>query len=247
MVLTRRGARAITEAQQAGVTDATTTNSDDVRASTDMDAEIDDSGKLQAQQHHIRTSIAWRLWIGHVIAILTVSALVHAALQPAETPLLWHALVLLLCAISLRTVLAFSVHSLRAPAVRPGIFLALSAASLFASNALHVLATRALPRYVLGFMAAAALDVTAAWLKMTVSAKHPTTEPFVLPISMVYTAADIYLAAVVARQDAIVGRFVWFMGVRFIINLFVTVNYSMAIVQSDEMKKKAAVSGSPPR
>lgn len=126
------------------------------------------------------------------------------------------------------------------------MFLALSAATIFASNALHLLATRAKPHVLLVLMAAAALDVTAAWLKMTVSARHPSTEPFVLPVSLVYTAADVYLAAVVAIQSAFVDRFVWFMVVRFAINLVVVVNCSIAIVRTDELKKNA-VPPSPPR
>ena len=141
--------------------------------------------------------------------------------------------------------LAFSVHALRAPSTRQGIFLALSAASLFASNALHVLATRSFPQHILTLMAAAALDITAAWLKMTVSTKHPSVEPFILPFSMVYTAADIYLAAVIAKQTSFVELFVWFMALRFIINFVVVITCSMTILGYDDLNKKA-VKQTPP-
>lgn len=138
--------------------------------------------------------------------------------------------------------LAFSVHSLRAPAVRPGMFLALSASVLFASNALHMLATRSLQSRLLPLMAAAAVDICAAWLRMTVSAKKASVEPFVLPQSFVYSAADIYLAGAVGRETEVMARFFWFMVVRFGVNLVVLAKCCGDIVARDEEKKKAPAS-----
>lgn len=126
------------------------------------------------------------------------------------------------------------------------MFLALSASSIFASNALHLLATRTFPQHILTLMAAGALDVTAAWLKMTVSAKKPSTEPFILPFSLVYTAADIYLAAVIAQRTRFVELFVWFMALRFAINFVVVVSASITIVSIDELKKRPVGHNPPP-
>lgn len=91
-------------------------------------------------------------------------------------------------------------------------------------------------------MAAAAVDICAAWLHMTLSAKRPSTEPFVLPKSLLYSAADIYLAAVLARESEVVCRFFWFMAARFVVNSVVLIRCCAAIVAIDEAKKKAPAS-----
>jgi len=115
--------------------------------------------------------------------------------------------------------------------------LALSAPVLFASNAMHVLATQSAPAWLLQLIGCAAVDVCANWLKMVASAKTPHTDPFAIPLSLVYSAADVFLAALIAKQEAFVALFYPFLGIRLAVNARLLVISAISIVTGDELKK----------
>lgn len=90
---------------------------------------------------------------------------------------------------------------------------------MFASNALHVLATRADATKLLQLTLCAAIDVSAGWLRMTVTAKVAVKEPFAIFVALAYSAADIHLAAVVAREAVVQRFFAPFIVLRLMLNL----------------------------
>ncbi|CAN8072482.1 unnamed protein product [Agarophyton chilense] len=189
-----------------------------------------------SQKQQVTNRIQLRLAFGHASAILAVGVLIHGALIDYSN-LAPNAVVLLMCAIPLRTILSLTDHSIRQPTKQSGLNLALKAAVLFSSNALHILATRVSPLRFTRLIGCSAMDVSATWLEMTVNAKMPSIHPFAIPFSFVYSAADIYLAAIVAGTQPIVDIFYPFLTLRFVINLRLLLVCSYKIVRNEEMKR----------
>lgn len=54
---------------------------------------------------------------------------------------------------------------------------------------------------------------------MAVSGKEPSVEPFAILVAIVYSAADVFLAAVVARQRAFIELFLPFLVLRSVLNV----------------------------
>lgn len=79
----------------------------------------------------------------------------------------------------------------------------MAASHLFSSNGLLLVAVRLQPTHLLLYLSAAALQVSAAWLAMTVTASASNTAaavPSLVPlvVAVVDTVADVFLAGVVA-------------------------------------------------
>lgn len=68
----------------------------------------------------LRASVASRLAIGHLSALVAVITAAHAASKPPATPLRSHACILLMCVLPMRFVLALLAHSVRVPTKRSG-------------------------------------------------------------------------------------------------------------------------------
>ncbi|PXF49240.1 hypothetical protein BWQ96_01029 [Gracilariopsis chorda] len=188
------------------------------------------------QRALIKRSIQTRLAIGHLCAIIAVSTLVNASFRPASA-LAPNAVVLLLCCIPLRTVLSLSEY-ITQPATQSGIQLALRASVLFSSNAIHVLATKASPPRLLSLIACSAIDVSASWLQMADNAKTPSLRPSALLFSLIYSVADVYLAAISAGVQPIINTLYPFLTIRFVLNVRALVISSRNIVWTEQWKRK---------
>lgn len=90
---------------------------------------------------------------------------------------------------------------------------------VFSSNALHLLATRADVSRLLQLILCAAVDICGNWLRMTVTAREAVKEPFAIFIALVHSAADIFLAAIVARVAIVQRLSAPFMLLRLLLNL----------------------------
>eukprot|EP00177_Eucheuma_denticulatum_P005568 GFKZ01010116.1.p1 GENE.GFKZ01010116.1~~GFKZ01010116.1.p1 ORF type:complete len:317 (+),score=36.38 GFKZ01010116.1:92-952(+) len=188
---------------------------------------------------YMRRAVARRLWLGHCVACVAVLVVVHAARVwvrggEGRRALPWHAVFLAACVVPGRVVLALDVHGVGKPEKRSGMVLALSAAVVFASNALHVLATLIAPRMLRVLILCAAVDTSAMWLRMTVVAREPVVEPFVLVFAMLQSAADIFLAGVVGGSEALQRLFWPFLGMRFVVNVWLVGASARAIVRREE-------------
>lgn len=146
---------------------------------------------------------------------------------------MWHAGLLLACVVPARAVLALGVHAEREGVKRSGMILALSAAVVFSSNALHVLATLVAPHLLRVLILCAAVDTSAMWLRMTVVAREPVVEPFVLVFAMLQSAADVFLAGVVGGGDSLQRLFWPFLAARFLVNGVLLLTSAAAIVRRE--------------
>lgn len=92
----------------------------------------------------------------------------------------------------------------QSPSTKIGVSLAASAPFVFASNAIHILASRSDSESILVYLIASATQVAAAWLDMTAAfIRNSTLRRFIIPRAMLDTAADVYLAAIVAKRNDI--------------------------------------------
>lgn len=74
---------------------------------------------------------------------------------------------------------------------------------------------------------------------MAVTAHSPTVEPFVLVITLIHSAADVFLAAIVAHQQAFLNLFFPFLGLRFVLNLRLVIGCTLTVVRRDVIKNQA--------
>lgn len=100
-----------------------------------------------------------------------------------------------------------------------------------------MLAARAAPQFLQILIALAAIDVSAAWLRMTVCAKDDTIEPFAIAQAVVFGASDIWLVGVVADGETLKGLFYAFVVLRCIWNIIVIIRSSTNIIMRDINKK----------
>lgn len=125
--------------------------------------------------------------------------------------------------------------------------LALSAAVQFSSNSLHLLAAVMFPTRLSSLVGYAVVDVSANWLQMTVHASTPREHPFAIFSSLLYTAADIFLAALIAGKQSFIDVFYPFLPLRFLANLRLLVVCSTAIVNLDNQDNAQRATASAPR
>lgn len=184
------------------------------------------------------------LYFGHACAMVAVAAAVHAASGGPSQAYPIHALVVLACIVPVRTMLAMHV------AFASRLSLGLTAAVLFSSNALHVLASRVDVPHIRLYLVAAALQVSAAWLDMSVAtlsanvlpplAYHPLSRVSFIR-SFLDNASDIFLAAIVSKQDQFVGLFILFFWFRMLVDLICIIASSLALFRRDEHKNATDV------
>lgn len=182
------------------------------------------------------------MYFAHVCALFAVLAAAHAAYQPAASPYPIHSVLLLLCTIPLRSVLALKLFQVTYAST---ISLGLSAPVLFSSNALHVLASRSDDANIRLYVAAAALQFSAAWLDMAVTA-HEASLPgvreqryraFMLASALLDCFGDFFLAAVVADWPPVVDLFYALFCSRLFADALRIVLSSVSIFDRDELRK----------
>lgn len=134
MVLTRRRAREAAEAAEAVQIETNTAlksaaspsdstpSSDKTNLSERSAFDRDDICIEKKHQDSLRRSVSTRLAVGHLVAAVAIFTFSHGAFQPVNH-LDFHALILLLCTMPLRTILSFTAHSVREPLQRSGKFL----------------------------------------------------------------------------------------------------------------------------
>lgn len=171
---------------------------------------------------------------------MAVTITAHAASLPAHLPHPLHACLLLLSTIPLRLGLALPTQNTTS---RPqGVRLAVSAAPLFASNALHLLAMRASPSLIPALLVPAALNASAVWLHMAVIARAPTRELLAVPLAILEAAADIFLAARIARWSTIQTFSEPFLWLRVVADLRLLLVSAVAVIRRDEAANRRVTS-----
>lgn len=155
-----------------------------------------------------RAAVAKRLWIGHAVACIAVAIVVFTSAGLMQKHI--GAIVLVLCAASLRIVLALGRASERIEQKENGVRLALKAAVVFSENGLWMLATTIKGR-LLRNIAGAVVDLCGVWLRMSVTGRQKRKEPFAVVIAVGYIASDIYLAGVIGEEQRLQSLFQVFM------------------------------------
>lgn len=122
--------------------------------------------------------------------------------------------------------------------LQAAVFMTMTAAVLFSSNALHVVATRAQPRALLALTGCAALDISAVWMTMSAACRSPCRDNFPLLSLLVCATCDISLASVIAKYAPLAKALYPTLLCRALLNTVRLSRASSLIVQRDEKRKQ---------
>lgn len=130
----------------------------------------------------------------------------------------------------------------QSPSTKIGVSLATSAPFVFASNAMHILASLSDSESILVYLIASATQVTAAWLDMTAAfIRNSTLRRFIIPRAMLDTAADVYLAAIVAKRNDISRWTMIYFRFRIAVDICRIVTSFATILSRDRSEKAPSV------
>lgn len=179
------------------------------------------------------------LTMGHISALISVTTAASASRYGSGARLPAHGWILLSMLLPLR----FLLWSFQQPKVLTkthyALFLALGASATFASGALHTVAARIAPDWMLILIASSALDIGALWMRMAATVHEPSRGAFPFLFECTYAVADFALASVLGHW--IMGEPEYLassVGVRAVLNVCRLAGASHTILRVDHAKRK---------